>query len=132
MTFPNEKSEIRAQVINLVARKVKSDDIAKQLGITFNQVKAIRYGKTYQKQIEVVDTRSPQEKAWDKRRENKLNEVKEVDVNVGVVKKKVKKEQKSIPITKKQVIRIGNITIEFEKDTTKRVITGLDGSITII
>jgi uncharacterized phage-like protein YoqJ len=123
------KSEIKAQVIKLVAQKEKSETIAKQLGISFNQVKAIRYGKTYQKQIEVVDTRSPQEKAWDKRREN---EAKKVEVNVGVVKKKVKKEQKSIPITKKQVIRIGNITIEFEKDTTKRVITGLDGSITII
>jgi hypothetical protein len=123
------KSEIKAQVIKLVAQKEKSETIAKQLGISFNQVKAIRYGKTYQKQIEVVDTRSPQEKAWDKRREN---EAKKVEVNVGVVKKKVKKEKKSIPITKKQVIRVGNITIEFEKGTTKKVITGLDGSITIL
>ena len=121
------KSEIKAQVIKLVAQKEKSGVIAKQLGISLNQVNFIRYDKTYQKQIEVVDTRSPQEKAWDKRRKNEPKKV-----NVGVVKKKVNKEEKSIPVTKKQVIRVGNITIEFEKGTTKNAIIGLDGSITII
>jgi hypothetical protein len=85
--------------------------------------------KKSQIEKQVIDTRSPQQKAWDKRKENDL---KKVDVNVGVVKKKVKKVEKSIPITKKQVIRVGNITIEFEKGITKNAIIGLDGSITII
>jgi hypothetical protein len=108
----NKKSQIEEQVIDTRSPQQKSWDKRRE-----NKLK------------EVVDTRSPQQRGWDKRRENDL---KKVDVNVAVVKKKIKKEEKSIPVTKKQVIRVGNITIEFEKGTTKNAIIGLDGSITII
>jgi hypothetical protein len=117
------KAEIKAQVINLVARGVKSDIIAKELGITFNQVKAIRYGKTYQKQIAVVDTRSPQEKAWDKRRANAKAIVK---ANV-----KAKAKVKIVESNKPRIVEINGIEIEIHHSIVKRVIITQEGTIKI-
>ncbi len=102
------KAEIKAQVGVLVAQGESTQNIAKKLGLTNNQATHIRayyFGKH----------RSPQARAWDKRRANNT----EKD-NSGIAK-----------ITKLQVIRLGDITIEFERGSTKRAIIGLDGSITI-
>jgi hypothetical protein len=102
------KAEIKTQVGTLVAQGETTQGIAKKLGLTHNQVTHIRsyyFGKE----------RSPQERAWDKRRANTTEKV-----SGGISK-----------VTKRQVIRLGDITIEFERGSTKRAIIGLDGSLTI-
>ena len=104
------KSEIKNQVGELAAQGETSLSIANKLGLTNNQVTHIRsyyFGKE----------RSPQKRAWDKRRAN-------MDKSESV-------KVKGLPITKRQIIRLGDITIEFESGSTKKAIIGLDGSVTI-
>ena len=116
------KSEIKAQVGVLVANGEKTETIAKKLGLTFNQVAHI---KSYYYNKKRLAERSPQEKAWDKRRANTTTET---NINVGVVKPK---KENGLPITKKRTFTYGDITFEFEGGVSKRIYFGADGSLTI-
>jgi hypothetical protein len=82
MALNRHKKTLIKKVGNLVKQGLKKDAIALQLGITPNQAEHISYyhfrdlklkaGKQPLVKQPLVDTRSPQARAWDKRRANKV------------------------------------------------------------